>query len=99
MDGKVPFIMGKKSLVENDCIEAHGRGWLQITTKLGPIRLKTDVKHHDGHARIPLNFESAMINVAESMLVRHENKIGGKELVRRIHSKTHLHPPTVEFFA
>lgn len=50
----------------------------------------------DGHSRIRLNAISARVNIAQGLLVDSGTRIKGEELVKRVHSRTHIHPTTLE---
>lgn len=101
VDGDVPFIMGKDALVSHGAVEDHKRNRITFRTIFGPATLNTSISHEDGHARIALGGLSAAANVAESMLVdmrspKSDKDRDGRDLVQRIHARTHIHPDTCE---
>jgi len=98
INGSVPFIMGKDTLEAFKIIEDHGSGWVTIGICRDRPRLRMVKSKVDGHSRIRLDAFSARVNIAESLISQPVVETGDKEpsLVQRIHSKTHLHPKTVE---
>ena len=95
IDGKVPIIMGKDSLISLDVIEAHGRGWLEIKHDNSRVKIQTKVNSKDGHARIILPPNAMLMNMMEATLSS-KNDMDPHKLIKKIHSRTHFHPTTIE---
>lgn len=96
VDGHVLFIMGKDMLMEYKCVEDHSNQRSEFALHSRKVRLPTYLKDGDGHSRVRLNAISERVNIAESLLTNFGTRTNGEELVKRIHSRTHIHPTTVE---
>ena len=101
VNGEVQIIMGKDSLITHGAVEHHRENKIKFKTKFGVVTLRTTISGLDGHARIVLGGLSASANVAESIMDEtRSHKPGddreGRNLVKRIHARTHIHPETCE---
>lgn len=95
IDGDVPIIIGKNSLVHLDAVEAHGRGWIEVNVGKEREKLKTQIDPVDGHAKLVLRTDVRNVNLAEGML-QCCNIDNPEQLINNIHQRTHFHPTTIE---
>lgn len=101
VNGEVPFIMGKDSLIVHGAVDHHRENKITFKTKFGLVTLRTTISRSDEHARIALGGLSSSANVAESIMDetrsrKSGNDREGRDLVKRIHARTHIHPETCE---
>jgi len=96
VQGKVPFIIGKDTLQKFKCVEDHDKGRLEIRAGNHGISLRTFMSGEDGHARIAFNALSVRENIVESLIWDARNSNSPRELVRKIHARTHVHKTTIE---
>ncbi len=77
--------------MEYICVEAHGDNWMSFQFDGRNIRVPSHVSDRDGHARISM--PGLRLRVALAIL---DNIDVGSDapssIIRRIHSRTHLHP-------
>ena len=105
IDGNVPFIIAKPTLCKLGAIEDHARNYIEVSISDHKHRVRLDTfLGNDGHSRIPIRREHAMMNVSEAILhsilsTEHPtnsfNISDGKRLIDKIHSKTHIHPTSL----
>ena len=105
IDGNVPFIIAKPTLIALQSIEDHAQNFMEISLHNDErVRLNTYIGA-DGHSRLPLSRENMEMNISEGLLQsmvtslpEHHvfNISDGKKLIDDIHSKTHLHPTSLK---
>ena len=106
VDGSVPFIIAKPTLISLRAIEAHCENYVEIAIDSGErVRLGTYIGS-DGHTRIPLRREHMQMNVSESILNSMITSLPnngnpftlseGKQLIDEIHSRTHIYPSSLK---
>ena len=98
VDGEAPFIMGMNSLAQHGAIENHKDNWIKFSTKFGLIKMRTYISNRNDHARLSLDGDTAAANVADSLIKTTEKDSHSRELARKTHERTHIHPDTAEIF-